>query len=434
MNRSLALVAVVLFVCPVSTRAHPPEFQEKVLLDLQEAIRLVLGKSPDLALSESQAIRASAAVRETESLNLPQVMTGTGLAYNNGFPLSIEGSAPSIVQVAVSQSLFSKKNKNLILERKEEKNAREVGAAHVKNEIVARTALVYFDLHHSRKIESIQRKRLELFRREEQLSRTLLQAGRVRPIDVTKATASTAGAQHRVLLAREMVQLAETEMKQLLGYENRRIATLEPQMDSPLLNYPPEELYKNALEIHPQLKEAEARLRAREYHVEAEKGEAWPRVHIIGEYALFSRANNYDKFFNQFTRHNGLIGLSIQVPVFDGFRRKSRIAQSRQEVDEARHQRDRLRLQLKLGVSRSASEMRIARDSVKLARMQAKVASEDFKVHEALLEKGRISEETLDTARGQLHQREVEFLNAQASFWKAKIELLRLTGNLAEMF
>ncbi len=434
MNRSLALVAAVLFACPVSTRAHPPEFQEEVVLDLQEAIRLVLGESPDLALSEAQAIRASAAVRETESLNLPQVMTGTGLAYNNGFPLSIEGSAPSIVQVAVSQSVFSKKNKNLILERKEEKNAREVGAAHVKNEIVARTALVYFDLHHSRKIESIQRKRLEVFRREEQHYRTLLQAGRVRPIDVTKATASTAGAQHRVLLAREMVQLAETEMKQLLGYENRRIATLDPHMDSPLLNYPPEELYQNALAIHPQLKEAEARLRAREYHVEAEKGEAWPRVNIIGEYALFSRANNYDKFFNQFTRHNGLIGLSIQVPVFDGFRRKSRIAQSRQEVDEARHQKDRLRLQLKLDVSRSASEMRIARDSVKLARMQAKAASEDFKVHEALLEKGRVSEETLDTARRQLHRREVELLNAQASFWKAKIELLRLTGNLAEMF
>ncbi|MEJ2247637.1 MAG: hypothetical protein P8Y80_16410, partial [Acidobacteriota bacterium] len=75
-----------------------PQSQVRTLT-IQEAVRMALSRSPEMLLAEAQAIRAGEAVRETRSLNRPQVYAGSGLAYNNGMPLSIEGAAPSIFQV-----------------------------------------------------------------------------------------------------------------------------------------------------------------------------------------------------------------------------------------------------------------------------------------------------------------------------------------------
>src|SRR3990172_1866718 len=81
---------------------------------LQEAIRLAVSRAPEVAMADSEVMRAGEALREIRGSNRPQVVAGTGLAYNNGFPLSIEGSAPSAFQIGLSQPLFSRRNKNLI--------------------------------------------------------------------------------------------------------------------------------------------------------------------------------------------------------------------------------------------------------------------------------------------------------------------------------
>ena len=116
----------------------------------------------------------------------------------------------------------------------------------------------------------------------------------------------------------------------------------------------------------------EATLKAKEYHVEAEKGESWPRLELVSEYALFSRTNNYDDYYNRFTRNNYLLGISIQVPIFTGSRTKSRVEQSRQEVSEEHYRLQSLKSDLKLNIQRGLSSLRIARSTLKLARNEKK--------------------------------------------------------------
>ena len=126
MNKSFAVLCVVFSLCsPVWAGSDP---QQTRALSLQEAVQLALAHSPDVLLAKVQAAQARETLQETRSLNQPQVTVGTGLAYNNGFPLSIEGAAPSIVQFAASQSLLSKKNRNLIREAEQTQKASEIGA------------------------------------------------------------------------------------------------------------------------------------------------------------------------------------------------------------------------------------------------------------------------------------------------------------------
>jgi outer membrane protein TolC len=130
MNRLLKLLISLLAVCVPACEAENMRDQggrAGGVLTLSEAVQLALARGPEVFLAQAEAARAGDALRETRSMNLPQIVTGTGLAYNNGFPLSIEGSAPSIIELGANQSIFSKKNRNLIREAEQGKIASQTG-------------------------------------------------------------------------------------------------------------------------------------------------------------------------------------------------------------------------------------------------------------------------------------------------------------------
>ncbi len=403
-------------------------------LTIQEAIQMTLARSPEVLLAEVQAERAGESVRESRSLNHPQVVAGTGLAYNNGFPLSIEGSAPSIFQVGLSQAIFSKKNNNLIQEAEEAAKASRLGAESARNELVAKTAQVYYELHQAYKIIELASMRLEAARKQELLIETLLEAGRVRPVESTLSRTDTFSAQQQLLVAQEQAMIAEIHLRDLTGLpDTTSISTVGPRIESQVFELQAETLYRQALERAPEILQAEANIRAKEFHVEAARAESQPQLDIISQYALFSRANNYDEYFNRFTRNNFLLGLSIQWPIFTGSRTGARVAQSRQEVSEARYRLQSMKSDIKLGIQRALSALRIARGASDLARAEWEAAQESLRISEILLEGGRISPKELEDSRAHMYQKELARLDADHVLFQQKVELLRITGTISSI-
>jgi outer membrane protein TolC len=175
---------------------------------------------------------------------------------------------------------------------------------------------------------------------------------------------------------------------------------------------------------------AEAEVRAKEFHIEAERGGYLPKVEIIGQYAMLSRTNNYEDYFNRFMRHNYLLGLSIQAPIFNKST-AARVAQSRQEAAEARYRVEGLKSDLKLDIQRSLGNLRIARGEVELRRSDLSAARETVKVTETLLEAGRTSEKELEEYRSQLLQKELALIDANRTLFQRKLDLLDSTGAMA---
>lgn len=438
MNRELTLSFLVLICGTAGFAADSARVEVQTqtgILTMQDAIRMVLERAPEVSVAVAQAARAGEALRETRSLNLPQVTTGTGLAYNNGFPLSIEGAAPSIFQIGLSQSILSKKNKNLILEAEESSKASQLGPEAARNELAARTALVYYELFQAHKLADLWAARLQLATRDQQITESLLQSGKVRPLDITLARTATAYDQQQVLVADEQVKLAEAELRDLTGIPpTTAIQTTEPRIDSQLTDQAAENLYRRALETRPDMLQAETNLKAKEFHVEAEKGNGRPQLDIVSQYALFSRTNNYQDFFKTFTRNNFIIGLSVQVPLFNGHRTSARVAQSRQEAAEARFLLQRMKSELKLGIERSLSALRIARGARDLAERELGAARESLQVDETLLQGGRISGKELEAARSELRAKEIALLESQKALFQREIDLLKVSGSIASLY
>src|SRR5215469_12261898 len=77
-------------------------------LTLRQAMVLVLKQNPDILMARLDEMKAIQGVRVAKDPFTPRITVGSGLAYSSGFPMSIEGSAPSVVQARASQYLFNR--------------------------------------------------------------------------------------------------------------------------------------------------------------------------------------------------------------------------------------------------------------------------------------------------------------------------------------
>ena len=397
---------------------------------VQEAVSLAMARSPDVLLAQAQVIRSRETLRESRSRYHPQVFVGTGLAVNNGYPLSMEGAAPSIFQVTAKQPFWSKKSSSLIRESEASGNASQFASENVRNLIASETALIYYRLHQSRKIAELANARLDAARKQQEQVDTLVSAGRELPVDGTLARTAVLGAEQQVLVAEEQAKLADTELRELTGITGP-IQTVEPNIENSVFGLSGETLYQQALECSPEIRQSEANVRAKEFHVKAEEGEKWPQAEIIGQYALFGRQNNYEDYFNQFSRNNFVLGLSLKVPIFSGSRISSRVAQSRQGVSEERYRLESLKSDLKMSIERGLSALRIARGASEFARSDARAAREILEMNEVLREAGRISPKEMEDFRSQLQQKELALLEADQVLFQRKLELLRALGTIS---
>ena len=77
-------------------------------LTLRQTVDRALEQNPDILLARFDQRTAQSNVDIARDPFTPRMAVGSGLAYNNGFPLSIEGAAPSVFQAQVSQYLFNR--------------------------------------------------------------------------------------------------------------------------------------------------------------------------------------------------------------------------------------------------------------------------------------------------------------------------------------
>src|SRR5215471_4639178 len=101
-NRTMSKVAAIILTLSAGLRA------EVHTMTLRQAVALAVRQNPDIGLARLDEENARHAVRTARDPFLPRLVVGSGLAYTNGFPMSIEGSAPSIVQARASQYLFNR--------------------------------------------------------------------------------------------------------------------------------------------------------------------------------------------------------------------------------------------------------------------------------------------------------------------------------------
>src|SRR6266404_4109809 len=92
---------------------------ETYTLTLKQAIGRALTQNPEVVMARLEELRSTIAVKVAQIPFSPRIGMGSGAAYSNGFPLSIDGSAPAAFDMKANQYLFNRPQTYAVAQAKE---------------------------------------------------------------------------------------------------------------------------------------------------------------------------------------------------------------------------------------------------------------------------------------------------------------------------
>src|SRR5437870_6953484 len=116
-------------------------------LPLKRAVQLALTHSTTAASATADEQHAFASYHETRNTYLPQLIVGSGLGASWGFPLTLEGSAPSLVNVTAQSFLINPAQRQFLRAAKTEWGASKLQGKDQRNQVIQDTVLSYTELN-----------------------------------------------------------------------------------------------------------------------------------------------------------------------------------------------------------------------------------------------------------------------------------------------
>ncbi len=400
-------------------------------MTLRQTVELALKQNPDVAIARLDAEKARLAVRITHDPFTPHLGAGSGLAYSNGFPMSIEGSAPSIVQARASQDIFNRQQSLLVAQAKEDARGAEFAAANKRDEVAYRAAALYLDAERAARLADLARKDIDNRQRVLASIRAQIQEGRALPITEKQAELAIAQARQATLDLEDQRDAAQTALAVALGFTAEdRVQPVGEERPAPTMPATPEEAIQAALETNKELRQFQSQVASKQLEIRSDKAARWPRVDLVAQYALFAQFNNYQDYFRTFQRNNGEIGMSFQVPLLAGSGVHAQIAQAEVEINRLKIELASARNRIASDLQQSFRDVAKAQSAVDLARLDLEVAREQVSVDLAQQQEGRLTMSQVEEARIAENSKWIALYDAQYALEKARWNVLRLTGAL----
>jgi outer membrane protein TolC len=418
-------ISLSLVVCAGIVRA------EVHTLTLQQAVERALKENPDIALARLDEQKAVQAVRLARDPFTPRIGVGSGLAYSSGFPMSIEGSAPSIVQARATQDIFNRQQSYIVAAARENVRGAGIATASKRDEIAFRTASMFLDAQRAARLADMARKQVESLRKVEQTIAERVKEGRELPIESKRGALNVARGRHRLEEFTAGQDAVERSLAVVLGFgADDQVRAADQDRPTPQLPKSEESTIESAVQSSKELRRLESALIAKGLDIRANKAARLPRIDLVAQYGLFARFNNYEDFFRRFERNNGQIGMSFQIPVLPGPAVSAAAAQAESDAARLRIEMNATRNRISLGARQAFQDVRKAETAREVARLDLEVARDQVSVLLAQMNEGRASLRQVEEARFGEDEKWIAFYDAQYAAEKAAWDLLRQTGNL----
>ncbi|MCP5118546.1 MAG: TolC family protein, partial [bacterium] len=181
-------------------------------MTLGEAVNRALERNPDLIIATLDEQKAARGVEVARDPFIPKVFAGSGLAYSSGFPLSVEGAAPSIVQVRGVASLIDRPRRYRLRESRAEAEQASISTEAQRDEVVFRTTALYLDAEFAARKARTVTAQVDSLTRVMEAVRQRVKEGRELPIEVKRAQLDVARARQRVQLLESDQEFAESSL------------------------------------------------------------------------------------------------------------------------------------------------------------------------------------------------------------------------------
>jgi outer membrane protein TolC len=426
-----SLRVVVAAFCVFSFSVTLPAQDTGKPLPFRTAIELALKNSVAGSAAQADVQRAQATARQARNVYLPQVTVGSALGYSHGFPLSLEGSAPSLFNVNIQEFVFNTAQREYIHAAESDAATAAAQSADRRNDIIMETALAYIQLDLLDSSLSVQKEQQEAVSRLQDIVNQRMLAGLESQTELTRAKLAVAHTRLDIARTQTAADQLRLRLSQLTGLPANAIHTAAETIPQFPAVSQTDDLAGEAAEKNASVKIAEQMAKAKEFRAQGDHKTLYPTFDLAGQYAVLAKFNNYDKFFQpgSFQRNNLSIGVIIRFPILNPPLRAAAAASKFDAVkarEEARNVKQQVSAET-LRQQRSVQQFEAARD---VAQLEHELALADIESARAKSESGAASIKDEQNARVIEHQRYTGYLSSSFDLDKAQAQLLREIGEL----
>jgi outer membrane protein TolC len=413
----------------LSMTACPGEWMHAEPLPLQRAIELALAHSTASAVANADMQRTYSSYRELRNNYLPQMVVGSGLGASYGFPLSLEGAAPAIVNVIAQSTVFNPAQRQFMNAARTEWRASQLQSKDQRNAVIQDVVISYAELSKwEARLSRLQSDQAQALAMEKAVGERL-QEGVDSTVDLNKAKLISARVRLHMTEARGSADVLRRHLADLTGLPLSAIE-LAPESVPAL---PPvaseDDLAARAVAASPAIQFAEQHALAESMRASAEHRALLPSLDFAAQYARLSKFNNYDQFYRKFQADNATVGVAIRFPLFNASQR-ARAQAADADALKAKKQAEASRNQVQeetLKLQRAAEQLNAARE---VAQLEYQLAQSSLDAAQIRVDAKTGTLHELADARVQANERYLAFQDADFEYQRARLNLLRATGDL----
>ncbi len=253
----------------------------------------------------------------------------------------------------------------------------------MQEDIALNVANAYLQILFNKENLKVQKEQSVLDAKQYDRTVQLVDAGNVPKGDLLDIQATKASGKQRVIVAENTLMLSKLSLAQLLqiqDFQNFDVSEDDmPTMLSTILSESPETVIAKAKESRTELKIAQANLAIAEKDISIAKGAYLPSLSAF--YGFNTRASNSDGFdfvtstitspkpiFTQFDTNKGQnFGLSLNIPIFNGFTVRNNVARSKIALERSKLAKSQQELDIERNVFTAYTDTKAAKESYEAA-------------------------------------------------------------------
>ena len=366
---------------------------------LDEAVQAALENSPTLQAAENRIDSAQAMLRQAKSYYYPSIGLSATYAVSDNPPQAFMMSLNQR-NLNMQDPAFDPNNpddtENLRgsvtaqwrlfdLQRAAGKNMARSGAragaeafAAARNQLVHEVTRGFYGVLQAQAFAAVQEESVKSIAESLRIARERFAAGGAVKTDVLNLETQLAQANEDLIKARNGAQLALAALNAAIGAELVAAETIATPEKASFAKPPPECADPDAFENRPELRAARLMRQIKEQDLKKAKGGYAPTVSAFGSYDLDSDVSS--DFEGSY-----MAGVMAEINIFDGARTRAAVqaAQAELEVAKADEQKARLNLKLDLqqaflGVREAWERLEVVRKSLETAQEAQRIVQEQY--------------------------------------------------------
>ncbi|MCJ0742305.1 TolC family protein [Pedobacter montanisoli] len=405
------------------------------VITIQQAIDSTLKNNLQIKQAQFNYALSDENLKQSKNALLPTLNASSG--FNKNFGRSIDPSTNQYISqqfnslngnLSAGVDLFSGWQKlNQIKQNKLLLDVDKTNVDKIKNDLILQVVTAYMQVLYNKDLLKVAKDQLGVAKQQLNQQQQLLEVGNKTLADISQAKSQVATSELNVTNAENNLNISFLSLTQLMekpaSYTFEVQAPLVDQL-SVLNAYSATEVYNTAAGNFPDVKLASFRTLAAAKAIDVAKGSYFPRLSMGGGLGSnYSSSFTSQSFSSQIKDNFGqYVGLSLSVPIFNGFNARSSVRKARISYENTRIQEQLTKNNLSKVIHQAVADLKAAESRYTSTKNAFDAQKDAFYVIDQRYQVGLVNSLDYSTALTNKNKAEIDMIQAKYDLlFKAKV-------------